>query len=250
MVEIFERILDALKEKRPVTHKIDDQVYAVKADGTLGEPVRDLAPLAKPTFQVQTLSGLCELYKAKLDNFDGEDEDSRCAAHVVGYRQVDLVALLADDHGRRHVYASARHGAETPFKFNTFHAVEQFIIDFRTSFLFNEEAVKVLKVCSNLESGQAVSTADDGLSQRLEVKAGTTHKTEVVLPSEGIPLIPWRTFRDADPVESKFLLRLKASKEGLPAVALYEIDQKWQLDAVNAIADYLKKQLPGATIIA
>jgi hypothetical protein len=250
MIEkIFDRILDALRDKRPVTHDVDGQVYAVKADGTLGEPVRALAPLAKPTFIVTTLAGLVELWKAKLDDFSEKDA-GRSALHVANYRQVNLVSLEADEFGHRHVFATATHTAETPFKFNTYLPAEKFIIDFRTSFLLTDDGVKVLKVCSNLEAGQAVSTADDGLSQRLEVKAGTTTKAEVVLPVDGIPLIPWRTFRDAAPVESKFLLRLKTEKNSVPGVALFDIDQKWQLDTVNEIARYLRKHLPDATIIA
>jgi hypothetical protein len=75
-------------------------------------------------------------------------------------------------------------------------------------------------------------------------------RSTVQLPAEGIPLIPWRTFRDASPVESKFLLRMKGVKDALPHIALYEIDAKWQLDTVNSIGKYLAAALPEIPLIA
>lgn len=248
----LEYLFGRLKAERPVlvAHPENGQVYAVEADGTLGDPVRELAPQwTMPTFQVATLSGLVELHKANVDDFHSDGEP-RCALHVADYRNVKLISLEADEFGRRHVFAHAVHAAETPFKFGEYHQAEKFLIDFRCSFLFNDEAVKVVNLVSNLESGMSVNVADDGVSQSLEVKAGTTSKAGIKIPAEGISLIPWRTFRDAAPVESKFLLRLKGVKDGLPMVALYDIDQKWQLDTVGSIAKYLQKHVPDATIIA
>ena len=91
--------------------------------------------------------------------------------------------------------------------------------------------------------------ADDGVSQEITLKSGTVTRAGITLPADGVRLIPWRTFREAKPVESKFLLRMKGVKDDLPQIALFEIDAKWRLDTVDAIADYLKAELPTATII-
>jgi hypothetical protein len=99
-------------------------------------------------------------------------------------------------------------------------------------------------------SGNAVAINDDGISQEVVVKSGTLTKAGIVLPSDGVPLIPWRTFRDANPVISRFLLRMKGVKDGLPLIAIFEIDAKWKLDTVSSIRSYLAGQLPDATIIA
>lgn len=246
MLDFLEYLFSKLKDKHSVTHKVGEQEYAVNANGTLGEPVRGLAPQwDKPTFEVQTLSGLKGLCEVNVDDFP-----EAVGLHVVDYLTVRLVSLKADDFGRRHVYAQAKHAIETPFKFAEFMPAEKFLIDLRTSFLFNDNAVKIQQVCSNLSSGMTVNLADDGVSQQLEVNAGTVSKSGVVIPAEGIALIPWRSFRDADPVESKFLLRLKGVKDSLPVVALYEIDQKWKLDTVHAIGDWLHKHIKGVTVIA
>ncbi len=246
MHDVVEYLFGRLKAEKPVTVSVGEQPYAVKADGTLGEPIRRLSPqFTKPTFKVGTLSALAAAVKAKVDDFPGE-----VALHVVDYRTVQLVSVRADDFGRRHVFVEAKHEAECPFSFNTHMAAEKFQIDLRTSFLLNEEALKVLKVVSNLESGQVISVADDGLSQQIEIKTGTVSKMPITLPADGIPLVPWRTFRDAAPVESKFLLRLKQAKDDLPLVVLYEIDQKWKLDTVNSIAKWLEKHVTDVKLIA
>lgn len=246
MTEFLQYLFGRLKQEKPVTVKVGDEHYAVRMDGTLGDPVRALAPQwDKPTLRVGTLSALAAAVRAKIDGFPDD-----VALHVANEITVQLVSTKADEYGRRHLYISAVHAQETPFTFNSYMTAEAFQIGFRTSFFLTDDAMKVLTVVSNLEAGQTISTADDGLSQSIEIKAGTSSKTAVVLPKEGIPLVPWRTFRDANPVESKFLLRLKQVKDAPPMVALFEIDQKWKLDTIQSIAAWLDKQQLGIAIIA
>ena len=236
-----------LKDVRPVTVAVGEQDYAVKADGTLGEPVRELKPqFEAPTFSVSTLQGLAALFAASVDGFD----KSQVALHIVNYRRVDLVSIKADDFGRRHVYASAAHTQETPFVFDKYYASpEEFLIPFRASFYFNEDAVKVQQLCSMVGGGEAVAVTDDGMSQEVVIKTGTITKAPVTLPADGVPLIPWRTFREVSPVQSRFLLRMKGVKDGLPHIALFEIDQLWRLDTINAIASWLGSNIPGVQIV-
>lgn len=243
---VLSYLFDRLKQPFSPVHKVDDQPYAVRADGTIGDPIRELAPQwDKPTFALKTLSGLAELCNLKVDEFP-----EHVCLHVVDHLTVELVSLRADEFGRRHVYARAQRVEESGFKFNQFLSVEDFLISFRRCFLFNDEAVKVQQLCSKLDSGMSVTLADDGLSQQLEVKAGTTSKAQVVIPADGISLIPWRTFRDSAPVSSKFFLRFKGVKDGLPIVALYEIDQLWKLDCANAIQTYLRHHAKNIPVVA
>lgn len=246
MKEFLEYLFAKLKDKLPVTHTVGGQEYQVNANGTLGAPVLKLAPQwDKPIFNVATLSALKELHDAKVDDFGAE-----VGLHVADYLTVHLVALKADEYGRRHIFATAKHVVETPFQFGKYQEAEQFLIDLRTSFFYDDNAVKIHQLCSNLESGMTVSLADDGVSQKLEVKAGTSSRSAVEIPAEGIDLVPWRTFRDASPVSSKFLLRLKTVKDSLPQIALFEIDQKWKLDTTHSIADWLRRHIKDAKVIA
>jgi hypothetical protein len=251
---IFEYVLAKLKDRTPVTHKVGSQEYAVKEDGTLGAPVRELAPQwDKPTFEVTTLSALADLYAAGMDGVPTARVDNvpQVAFHVVDPLTVQLVSLRADEFGRRHVYARAKHTPETPFAFGKYYSDPQdFLIAFRASFDFNEEAVKVCQVCSQVGAGEAVAVTDDGISQEVIVKSGTVTKSAVTLPADGIPLIPWRTFREATPVISKFLLRMKGVKDALPHIALIEIDARWKIETQASIAHWIKAHTQDATIIA
>lgn len=246
MNQVLEYLFSRLRADRPVTHKVGEQPYRVEANGTLGEPIRDLAPQWRPeTFAVSTLSSLAALVKAKVDDF-GES----VGLHVVDPFTVELVALKSDEFGHRHVYARAMHVKETPFVFDIYQVPEKFRIDFIASFFMNEDAVKVLQLISSLASGDAVAVRDDGISQEIEVKMGTVTRNSVTLPQDGIPLTPWRTFRDINPVTSKFLLRLKGVKDALPHVALFEIDAKWRLDTVHSIEGWLSRNVENIPIIA
>lgn len=248
MKEVLQYLFGRLKDQHPVIQKVGDVTYAVEADGTLGDPVRELAPQwTKPAVEVSSLSGLAALLK------DGGIDSIKAAEvfiHVVDPWTVRVASLAADDFGRRHVWAVAKYANDIAFAFNNFYNPEDFIIKFRSSFLFNDEAVKVQALSSTLTSGTEVTVADDGISQAITIKSGTVTRSAQALPAEGISLIPWRTFRDANPVMSKFLLRMKGVKDALPQIALFEIDAQWKRETVNSVAKHLTEALPEFTVIA
>lgn len=245
--EALDYIFGRLKDKRPVTETVGEVTYAVRADGTLGEPVRELAPQwTKPTLELHSLSGLVA---ALLKGFDGL-EPEKVLVHVVDPWAVKVSSAEADRYGRRHLWALALYKQDVSFAFGNYYKPDDFLIAFRSSFLYNDDAVKVQQVCSTVGSGEAVLVADDGVSQEITVKSGTVTRSAINLPADGIPLVPWRTFRDAAPVMSKFLLRMKGAKEGLPTIALHEIDAQWKRETVNSVAHYLTDALPGFTIIS
>lgn len=247
MNQVLEYLFGRLKAERPVIENVAGQPYAVRADGTLGEPVRGLAPQwTKPALLVATLHGLADIYRERLDGLD----PAKVAFHIENYRTVRIVSLESDDFGERHLWAKASHAGDTKFVFGNYYKPEDFLIAFRSSFLFNEDAVKVQQLCSSVGSGDAVLVTDDGMSQEVQVKSGTVTRSSIALPQDGIPLIPWRTFRDAHPVESRFLLRMKGVKDSLPLIALFEIDAKWELDTVASIRNWIDKNVEGAKIIA
>ncbi|HVJ09303.1 MAG TPA: hypothetical protein VM554_13055 [Acidisarcina sp.] len=240
-------MLDRMTKQKSAVQVVDGQPYALKADGTLDKPVLQLAPqFTKPSLQVSTLGALVDIVHGDLDSI----KTHRTALHIVDPLTVDLLSLEADDFGRRHLWARASHRQETPFVFGKYEQPEDFLIKFRASFLFNDEAVKVQQLCSSVGSGDAVLVLDDGISQEVQIKSGTVTRASIALPADGVPLIPWRTFRDAHPVESKFLLRMKGVKDSLPQIALFEIDAKWPLETKHAIKKYFEQNLPEVPVIA
>jgi hypothetical protein len=243
--EIMQDLLKRIQDRRPVTTEVNGQPYAVLADGTLGEEIRPLAPIVKPTLDLRTVSGLIAAFKAGLDELPTD----QVAFVIASPTAVMLESIKADDHGHRHIYGTAKHDENTGFQFGKYYTPEEFLIAFRAGFLFNEMAVKVQTLCSSLNAESSVAVADDGMSQVVTVKQGAISRTAVELPNE-IPLIPWRTFREVAPVESKFLLRMKAVKDSLPHIAIFEIDGKWKLDTITSISTYIADQVPGSLIIA
>lgn len=245
--EILQYLFGRLKDQRPVVEKVGEVNYAIRADGTLGEPIRGLSPQwTKPAVLLSSLSGLVATLAAGIDGVKPEE----VFLHVVDPWTVKVLSILADDFGERHLWAAAKYVPDSAFTFNTYYSPEDFIIKFRSSFLYNDEAVKVQQVCSTVGAGEAVLVADDGISQEVTIKSGTVTRSSVSLPADGIALTPWRTFRDANPVTSKFLLRMKGVKDALPTIALFEIDAQWKRETVNSVADWLSEQMPTYKVVA
>lgn len=243
--EALEFLTNLQTKKNPQHVVVDGQPYKVNHDGTLGEPVRKVDPrLPRPTLKVSTLSGLVTAYGSGIDHLG-----TKTALVVNDPFSVSLVDLDADEYGKRHVYVQAIHVEESPFRFNSYMDPEAFILAFRASFDYNENAVQLQKACSTLTAGTGVAVADDGVSQKVTTESGTIQRGNATLPAEGISLIPRRTFRDANPVEATFLLRMKPVKDSLPQIALFEIDAMWKLYAMASIRKYLEDKIPGSTII-
>lgn len=247
--DVLEFLSKLQTPKNDVTVTVDGQPYGVKSDGTLGEAIMPKAPVdiraARPTLLVSTLSGLVAASKAKIDKLG-----DRVAIIISDPNNVVLKDLDTDDFGKRQEYVRATHVEARPFPFGKYLEPEDFLLAMRAGFIYTDNAVNLQKLCSTICAGTGVSIADDGISQEVTTKSGTITRASVPLPADGLDLIPNRIFRDASPIEAKFLLRMKGVKDALPQLALFEIDPNWQLYAVGSIRKYLEGELPGAIIIS
>lgn len=245
MLKEYVRELLGVLHEPVTTEKIGDLLYKV-VPGEHGPMLGGvIEPPASPTLGLRTLTGFVDAVHAGIDEF-GSD----AAVCVEDHRTVALLSMRADVYGRREAWLRATCKEENPFKFGEHQTPEQFIIALQSSFLPTENILKLQKLCSSLSTENSVQTADDGLAQVITVKQGTVTRTHVELPPR-IPLVPWRSFREAAPAETEFLLRLKGKPGEVPAVALLEIDGgKWKLDTMLSIAKYLRDALPKLTVIA
>ena len=117
------------------------------------------------------------------------------------------------------------------------------------AFLETEELLWLIRVASNLKAGNTVSVQDDGFSQTVTLKAGEVSTAEVKVKPR-IKLIPIRTFAEAAPVQSEFLIRFKQTPDQTPSIALFNVDgTKWQGETMQSIKNYLAKNLPEGTPI-
>jgi hypothetical protein len=245
--ELFDKIADVFRKEQSVTTVVDGKTYAIRHDRTLGDYVRPPAPLAAPLLPLQTLTGLVAAYNANIDQFPAAE----VAVQVESFDSVALVSLRADEFGRRHVWTRAKHVNENPFRFGAYLQIEEFLIALQAGFLPSDNVTALSRLCSSVTAGNSVSVADDGISQTVTVQEGAMQRGSVNVPSR-LPLAPYRTFREIEPVASDFLLRMKPVKDNLPTVALLEVDGgKWRLDTVQAVATWLQANLPtGAVVIA
>ena len=180
---------------------------------------------------VRSLSGLVDYVKS---NFDHERP---VMIHVKSPTEVNVFDALNDVNDRR-TYVKA--GALLPsITFEQFVDREKFQIMLQACFVPNEHKSTVLKVISSIVEDSAVTTVDDGMSQRVTAKTGVATVENINIPNP-VTLKPFRTFAEVSQPESEFVLRLKEGGR----VGLFEADGgAWELNAMANIAEYLEEAL-------
>jgi hypothetical protein len=137
----------------------------------------------------------------------------------------------------------------TEFRFNSYHAQEDFIINLQTKFTETRgdvehdrnELQSLRETASGTRDLNEKEVADDGITQHLIVAAGLKFKTEPVI--NPVSLRPFRTFPEADQPLSPFVFRVRKENEILK-MALFECDGgAWKNEARKNIAKFLRENL-------
>lgn len=175
----------------------------------------------------------------------------RTFLHVVSPREVQLVSPFTGDTLERHTYATtisspARH------TWNDYLALEKFNIWLTIGFVQDEAIAQIISVVSNITDASTVNLADDGITQRAIVKTGLVSHDNVNLPKL-LSLRPIRTFPEIDQPASTFLLRTKSTDSGKgdiqAALFISDINNRWELDAVTSIKEWLRSNIPGVPVV-
>lgn len=219
----------------PQTVQIGEYTYAVGNTQRLNED-----PQAPKTLEFYTLAAFADYLKA-------EDEDTRPLVHVVSPTLVEAVSKLygGDEHLRRvPARAVCKSAVLSGFSFNSPTPLEALNIALQTCFAPDRGQIAGLRrFCASVRSTQEVGTDDDGVSQSVAAKSGIA----AILPTKvNNPwlLAPFRTFSEVEQPLAPFVLRFRES-DGAPVAGLYETgDARWQVEAVKAIAQYLRNELP------
>jgi hypothetical protein len=233
-------------EKRAGAHeitkslKIDDETFEYKIlAGQHGRALGDIVAPPRPgVIEVSTLSGLvdainvCEMAKP---------ED--CVLQVGDTLTVKLMSRYADKYGHRQLWVKAVHDPLKGLTFGEyFKDLQRFVIGLQVQFLQTQELLDLIKLVGNLKTDEGIQVQDDGFSQTVTLRSGQVTAFEHRVAPR-IKLIPWRTFPEVTPVVSEFLIRFK-SLDGVPAVALFEIDGgKWKQETMVEIKKHLAKAL-------
>jgi len=127
------------------------------------------------------------------------------------------------------------------FKFDTYHGLEDFIIELMSMFSNSDDKTLILSLLSNLANEHVIQNVDDKMSQSLQIKTSITTKANVEIKNP-VMLRPFRTFREVEQPESGFILRYKNANNTI-AASLFESDGgAWQIDAIKNIKAWLEKE--------
>jgi hypothetical protein len=225
------------------------------------KPLTLLRPPEAPPIAVTTLAGFMDLYHERLEEIAGANQASDLFIHILSPNVVELVSAAETQYGCRRVWMRASPPSElAKFPFGQFMEPEKFLIGLQSMF----QRVKiespdgavlgdldyVLQIASNISAEEAVTLADDGISQKVGATQGIVLKGHTTLKPR-VSLAPYRTFSEIDQPVSDFLFRVRKDDRSTVALALFEADGgRWRLGAFNAIHDWFFAALDEDEVIA
>lgn len=163
--------------------------------------------------------------------------------HVEDERTVTLRSTPDPDTGDRHVLATC--SAQTPrHNFGEYMDTDAFNTWLLSRFIQNAATESVFALVKSMTKEQSLTTTDDGVSQAITVKQGTTCST--CLFKNPVPLQPIRTFSDITQPTSNYVLRVNTDGQ----VALFEGDGgAWKTEAVEAIHTHLRFSIKNDNVL-
>ena len=136
------------------------------------------------------------------------------------------------------------------FRFGQYLPIEDFIVKVNVHFVDTPELRELVKLVSNISSNQVLTVKDDGMSQSVTVKDdfGRDASTQT---SPFVDLRPWRTFREIEQPESRYIVRLSKNGDKLPVVTLFADESEiWRYKSITDAAAYIRERLPEIPVIA
>lgn len=239
--ETIEKILEIAKPEIHEIHWDGPDGPAITFASKAFYKIEDAPPLP-PTLAVQTLQSLVDITKQSIQE-DIALED--VLVHVISPTRVEIIGREYDKYRRRPVYVvSQMPELERKFPFGNWLKQEDFIIGLQACFAESADVTEIIQLASSLASEDRLQVEDTGLSQNVTAKQGISlQQTLPVRPRRR--LTPYRTFREADQVESTFILRIKKANDGFPLLALFEADGgAWRSIAIHNVAEWLRANLP------
>ena len=174
---------------------------------------------------------------------------AKCVVHVVSPQIVTLSGPLTETFRAREAYVQATAQNLTDGFLGKLVSHEEFVIGLQTRFVESDERARVLRLIGNIKHESVKTSADDGVTQTVQARAGVVLQQDVPVPSP-ITLVPYRTFREVTQPSSLFVLRVSANGTATPNVGLFEADGgAWRLTAVDRVRDWLREALPTSVAV-
>ena len=237
--EAIEKIISI--DKTIVTKEIGGRIYS-KGDIC---PVMESFEQAPGVMEFNTLAGLADFSNAFIPPV--ETDEGALFFHVDSPTSVKLFgAIQTTNFNTRFCYAKAGLNSSS-FNFSAYerqhwYDLELFVISLQSMFVQNEMLETIIDMLGSVANENVLTQADDGFSQSLQIRTGiTTRERQTVKNPCGLK--PYRTFREIDQPEGKFILRLKKDNEKLLKASLWVADGgAWKDDAMAMIKAWLEKE--------
>lgn len=197
--------------------------------------------------EMHTLGGLVDYFKNGLDS----EQIKGAFLHIVSHAEVRIVGQLFGRFQQRITFAVAtfENLFGKSFQFGAQYDRELFNVALQSLFVETPARAKLLSLVGNIKEEMVKQTADDGITQSVNAKAGIALVKEVEAPNP-VRLEPFRTFRELDQPESAFVFRMKADPQRGLLCALHEADGgAWKLTAIERIQTYLERRTENLIIV-
>ena len=211
----------------PKTYETEDAIYASKSlvfvDSKKHRP---------RCIDVTGLDSICKLVRNEAGHIGRQ-----IFVRVSDYKEVSVFTTLDGDEERFYLYKCA---ADTPsVTMGRFLPYKNAVIEIRSLYIPTPDTDYLLKLLASVSTESKVTSSDNGVTQKVEAKAGIALNTLVEVKPR-VALKPFRTFIEVDQPESEFLLRISDKGE----IGLFPADGGvWKLEATRNVAGYFEKEL-------
>lgn len=181
-------------------------------------------------------------------DFDGVSAD--LAIHVLSPTEVHLIDAVAGRHNLRNrwMVADCSGMCDRQFPFGQFMDIEAFIIKTQAFFVPSDVRSLLLSCVLSVEASEGLQADDDGISQVATVKKGV-RLSQATIPNP-VELKPYRTFSEINQPPSEFVFRIRKDEESIKAALFESGSARWELEAIGAIAQFLRVALNDVVIVA
>ena len=204
------------------------------------KPNREINPDVMRTF---SLDGLVDFIRSDVDGYF-KDPECKCIVRIASPTEVQVLTPVHGYWKERATLAVCE--APVPsLLIGKFIDIEAFQIMLQATFAATSRRDELLQFVGSMKKEQNIQTADDGVSQRVQINQGVSTTVDAIVKNP-FCLTPIRTFQEVDQPESPFVLRFR--EDG--SVALFLGDGgAWEYDAVKNIKSFLEYALDGCNVI-
>ena len=125
---------------------------------------------------------------------------------------------------------------------------DQFIVALLTRFDDSPFRKDLLAVLSKIVAGETITSDDDGVSQKVNIKTGIQRIGQAEIRNP-VYLRPFCTFPEIVSAERPFVLRISAGSGGIVCRLHGSKDPRWEVQTKEEIKTFLKEKTDGIVVI-